>query len=248
MKRLLPLAVLLSVSYVAPSHAALFDDDEARRQIMNLRTETSSRLDRMEANSSRGQLELAGQNEQLRTEVSKLQGQLEVLLHEIESLKQRQRDFYVDLDNRVRKLETAAATAATAAAATTPAVDPAAESREYESSLNLLKEGKYKEAQASFDHFIKAYPRSSYLPNAHFWAGNAALQAKDVAAANNYFKTILSSWPSDPIVPDAMLGLANCQQALGEAKPAQETLKKLVQSYPDSSAAKAARQRLGMKP
>ncbi|BAL26580.1 tol-pal system protein YbgF [Azoarcus sp. KH32C] len=247
MKRLLPLAVLLSVSYVAPAHA-LFDDDEARRQIVNLRTETNTRLDRMEANSSRGQLELASQNEQLRTEVSKLQGQLEVLLHDIESLKQRQRDFYVDLDNRVRKLETAAATAATAAAAATPAVDPAAESREYESSLNLLKEGKYKEAQASFDHFIKAYPRSSYLPNANFWAGNAALQAKDVATANNYFKTILNTWPNDPMAPDAMLGLANCQQALGEAKPAQETLKKLVQSYPDSSAAKAARQRLGMKP
>lgn len=242
MKRLLPLAVVAALSHVAPSQAALFDDEEARRAITNLRTDITPRIERLEA-SSRGQLELANQNELLRTEVSKLQGQLEVLLHEIESLKQRQRDFYVDLDNRVRKLETAPV----AAAPTAPAPDPAAESRDYETALNLLKEGKYKEAQAAFDQFIKHYPRSGVLPGAHFWAGNAALQAKEVAVANNYFKSVLTNWPNDPVAPDAMLGLANCQQALGDTKSSQETLKKLVERFPDSSAGKAAKQRLARK-
>ena len=242
MKRLLPLAVVAALSHVTPSHA-LFDDEEARRAITNLRTDITPRIERLEA-SSRGQLELANQNELLRTEVSKLQGQLEVLLHEIESLKQRQRDFYVDLDNRVRKLETAPV----AATAEAPAADPAAESRDYEAALNLLKEGKYKEAQTAFDQFIKRYPRSPVQPGAHFWAGNAALQAKDVAVANNYFKSVLTNWPNDPVAPDAMLGIANCQQALGEAKAAQETLKKLVERFPDSSAGKAAKQRLARKP
>lgn len=240
MKRLLPLAALVSLSYFAPAHAALFDDEEARRAITNLRTELTPRIERLEANSSRGQLELANQNELLRNEVSKLQGQLEVLLHEIESLKQRQRDFYVDLDNRVRKLESTPAAAAPEA----PPADPAAESREYEGALNLLKESKFKEAQAAFDHFIKQYPRSGMLPSAHFWAGNAALQAKEVAAANGYFKAVLTNWPNDPVVPDAMLGLANSQQAMGDAKASQDTLKKLVERFPDSSAAKAAKQRL----
>lgn len=242
MKRLLPLAVVAALSHVAPSQAALFDDDEARRAITNLRTDITPRIERLEA-SSRGQLELANQNELLRTEVSKLHGQLEVLLHEIESLKQRQRDFYVDLDNRVRKLETAPVAAAPEA----PAPDPAAESRDYEAALNLLKEGKYKEAQAAFDQFIRHYPRSGVLPGAHFWAGNAALQAKEVAVANNYFKSVLTNWPNDPVAPDAMLGIANCQQALGDAKSSQETLKKLVERFPDSSAGKAAKQRLARK-
>lgn len=242
MKRLLPLAVVAALSHIAPSHA-LFDDEEARRAITNLRTDITPRIERLEA-SSRGQLELANQNELLRTEISKLQGQLEVLLHEIESLKQRQRDFYVDLDNRVRKLEAAPVAAAPEA----PAPDPAAESRDYEAALNLLKEGKYKEAQTAFDQFIKHYPRSPVQPGAHFWAGNAALQAKDVAVANNYFKSVLTNWPNDPVAPDAMLGIANCQQALGEAKASQETLKKLVERFPDSSAGKAAKQRLARKP
>ncbi|NMG44820.1 tol-pal system protein YbgF [Aromatoleum toluvorans] len=244
MKRLLPLAVLASLSYIAPSHA-LFDDDEARRAIINLRTELTPRVERLEE-SSRGQLELSNQNELLRTEVSKLHGQLEVLLHEIESLKQRQRDFYVDLDSRVRKLEATSAAAAPEAQA--PAADPAAESRDYEAALNLLKDGKYKDAQAAFDQFIKRYPRSTVLPGAHFWAGNAALQAKEVAVANNYFKTVLANWPNDPVAPDAMLGIANSQQALGDAKSSQDTLKKLVERFPESSAGKAAKQRLARKP
>jgi tol-pal system protein YbgF len=243
MKRLLPLAVLISLSSVAPAQAALFDDAEARRQIINLRTEMNTRIERLEA-SGRGQLELSNQNEQLRAEVSKLHGQLEVLLHEIEQLKQRQRDFYVDLDNRMRKLETAAVTSTPAA----PATDPAAESRDYEAALNLLRESRHKEALGGFEQFIKQYPRSSMLPSAHFWAGNAALQAKEVAAASNYFKTVLTNWPNDPVAADAMLGVANSQQAMGEAKAAQDTLRKLVERFPDSSAAKAARQRLGLKP
>lgn len=237
--RLLPLAVLLAVSAAAPARAALFDDEEARRQISVLRTELNARIERLEA-SSRGQLELANQNELLRSEIARLNGQIEVLTHEVQSLTQRQRDFYVDLDNRLRKLETATTAA--------PKIDPATESRDYEAALGLLKESKFKEAQAGFDQFIARYPGSTFLPNAHFWAGNAALQAKDVGAAGNYFRTILNNWPSDPIAPDAMLGVANAQQAMGEAKPAQETLKKLVASFPDSAAAKVARQRLGQKP
>lgn len=238
-KRLLPLAVLLAVSAVAPARAALFDDEEARRQISALRTELNARIERLEA-SSRGQLELANQNELLRGEIARLNGQIELLLHEVQSLTQRQRDFYVDLDNRLRKLETTATTP--------PPVDPAAESRDYEAALALLKESKFKEAQAGFDQFITRYPGSSFLPNAHFWAGNAALQGKDVGAAGNYFRAILNNWPNDPIAPDAMLGIANAQQAMGESKPSQETLKKLVERFPDSAAAKVARQRLGMKP
>lgn len=244
MKRLLPLAVLLSLSSIAPAQAALFDDEEARRQISNLRTEMSTRLERLEV-SSRGQFELANQNELLKAEISKLNGQLEVLLHEVESLKQRQRDFYVDLDNRVRKLEASSVAAAAAPAA--PPVDPAAESRDYEAALNLLKEAKHKEALTGFERFIKQYPRSSFQASAHFWAGNAALQAKEVAAASTYFKTVLDEWPNDPVAPDAMLGIANSQQAMGEAKASQETLRKLVERFPDSAAAKAARQRLAAR-
>ncbi|MCK0507301.1 MULTISPECIES: tol-pal system protein YbgF [Aromatoleum] len=246
MKRLLPLAMLAALSSMGPAQAGLFTDDGARRAISDMRMELNGRLERLEA-SSRGQLELASQNELLKAEISRLHGQLEVLLHEVESLKQRQRDFYVDLDTRVRQIESSRTASATTTAPNAPPPDPAAESAQYEAALNLLKEGRYKDALTGFEQFIREHPQSTFLPGAHFWAGNAALQAKEVAAASTYFNTVLKTWPQDAAAPDAMLGLANSQQALGDAKTSQETLKKLVERFPDSSAAQAARQRLGVK-
>lgn len=230
MHKLLPLAVLAALSLAGPAQAGLFDDPEARRQISDLRQELESRLE----TSNRGQLELAGQNEQLRAEVARLRGQLEVLLNEVESLKQRQRDFYVDLDTRVRNIETAAPPALQ------EPTDPAAETAEYEAALNLLKDGKGREALAAFEAFLTRYPASATAPSAHFWAGNAALQAKEVASADRHFNTVLGKWPDDVIAPDAMLGLANSQQAMGDARTSQRTLQTLVERYPNSNAAQAA--------
>ncbi len=242
MKRLLPLAAFLALSSAGPAHAGLFDDAEARRQITEIRQDLESRLE----TTSRGQIELAGQNEQLRAEVARLRGQIEVLMNEVESLKQRQRDFYVDLDARLRQIESAGAAAAQeqqqAAAA-----DPSAEAQEYEAALSQLKSGKHREALAAFEAFLVRYAASSFAPGAHFWAGNAALQAKEVAAASSHFNAVLGKWPNDAVAPDAMLGLANSQQAMGDAKTSQRTLQSLIERYPNSNAAQAAKQRLGKR-
>lgn len=248
MKRLLPLATVLALSPFAPAHAQLFGGDtEARNQIIQLRQDVQGQLE----TTSRGQLELAMQNEQLRAEVARLRGQIELLMNEVETLKQRQKDFYVDLDARLRQIETGgtagAPAAAGAPAGAAPGTDPAAESAEYEGALNLLKNGKSKEALAAFDAFTRRYPTGNFTAGAHFWAGNAALQAKDVASATRHFKTVLDKWPSDNVAPDSMLGLANSQQAMNDAAGARRTLQSLLERYPQSNAAQVARQRLNAR-
>ncbi|WP_068639485.1 tol-pal system protein YbgF [Thauera butanivorans] len=236
MKRLLPLAVILVLSSAGAAQAALFGDNEARRQITDMRQDIEGRLE----TTSRGQLELANQNEQLRAEVARLRGQIELLVNEVETLKQRQRDFYVDLDTRLRQIETGGATAAAGS-------DPAAESADYEAALNLLKEGKHREALAAFDAFVARYPTGDFSAGAHFWAGNAALQAKDINAATKHFNTVLTKWPNENVAPDALLGLANSQQSIGDAATSRRTLQTLVERYPQSNAAQVARQRLGQR-
>ncbi|MDX9717629.1 MAG: tol-pal system protein YbgF [Thauera sp.] len=239
MKRLLPLAVFLALSPAGPAHAQLFGGDtEARNQIIQLRQDVQGQLE----TTSRGQLELAMQNEQLRAEVARLRGQIELLMNEVETLKQRQKDFYVDLDARLRHLEGGGTGTAPAPGM---AADPAQESAEYQGALNLLKDGKHKEALAAFQAFTERYPSGDFTAGAHFWAGNAALQARDVASATRHFKTVIEKWPNDNVAPDAMLGLANSQQAMGDATSARNTLKSLTERYPQSNAAQVARQRLG---
>ncbi len=114
MKRLLPLAAALVLIPTAPAHAQLFGGDtEARNQVFQLRQEVQGQIE----TTSRGQLELAMQNEQMRAELARLRGQIELLTNEVETLKQRQKDFYVDLDARLRRIESGAAGNASAAPA-----------------------------------------------------------------------------------------------------------------------------------
>lgn len=252
-KRLL-LAVLLGAAL--PVQAGLFDDTEARNQIINMRNDYNARFDKLEA-GARSQLELANQIEQLKADIAKLRGQIEVLTYESEATQKRQKDFYVDLDNRLRRLEAPAPAAAEgspdaaaggAVASDAPPgapADPAAENRDYEAALNQLKAGKYREALRGFETFIKRYRSSSLQPSAYFWAGSAALQIKEVASATHYFKQVANNWPDDPKAPDALLGLANCQQTMGDDKGSRKTLETLVQKYPASTAAKTAKQKLG---
>ena len=100
-------ASLLAVSMLPFSaHAGLFDDEEARKAILDLR----SRIDALQPQiddkaTKKSLLDLATQNEQLKQEIAKLRGQLEVLTNELANAQQRQKDFYVDLDSRLRKME-----------------------------------------------------------------------------------------------------------------------------------------------
>jgi tol-pal system protein YbgF len=223
-----------------PAHA-LFDDQEARKRIDALRVEVDARLEKLEA-ATRGQIELANQIEALKAEVARLRGQIEVLTNEVESTQKRQKDFYVDLDTRLRKLETPAAEARPNEAK--PAADPAAEARDYEAALNLFKAGKHKDAQNAFLNFIQAYPNSAFLPSAHYWAASAHYQRGEYKKAMELFAKLAASWPDDAKAPDALLGQANCQQESGDAKGAKKSLETLVAKYPDSAAATVARQRL----
>ena len=255
--RLLPalMAGLFVGLAAGQAHAGLFDDEEARLRINEMRNEFNGRVSKLES-GARAQLELADQIELLKTEIARLRGENEVLSNDLANAIKRQKDFYVDLDNRLRKLEPHAAAeaapqpAASPAAAAAPAAppvtaaDPAAESRDYEAALTQLRGGKYKEAATGFIGFIRRHPGSSFQPSAHFWAASSLYQLKDNAGAAEYYAKVANQWPDDNRAPDALLGLASAQQAQGDAKAASRSLERLVAKYPSSSAAQIARQRL----
>lgn len=123
-KRASFVVVALLATFAHAAHAALFDDDEARRRIdatnqrlADLQQQIETRLAAVEQQlKGRGLADLANQLELLQSDVAKLRGQVEVVTYELDQSQKRQRDLYVDLDTRLRKLETAAATAGAAGA------------------------------------------------------------------------------------------------------------------------------------
>lgn len=240
------LLVCLALALPAPAWAALFDDEEARRQIKDLRTELTQTIDilRQRVDSvARNQLDFANQIETLRADVARLTGQVEVLTNSLEAAHKRQQDFYVDLDNRLRKLETAGA-AATPQDQVAPKADPQAEMRDYDAALGLFRGGKYKEAQGAFESFITTYPKAALLPNATYWLGSSLYQQKQFDKAAEIYGKVPATWPNDPKAPDALLARANAQVEAKDVKGAIQTLEFLNQKYPSSSAAESGRSRL----
>lgn len=244
----MPLRRLAALAFCAalatPAWAGLFSDDEARRMAAELRTTVDALTKRVD-DAARNQLDFANQVEALRAELARLTGQIEVLANGLESAHKRQQDFYVDLDNRLRQLESqaSAATAPTAEAAPAKA-DPQAELREYEAALGLLRAGKAKEAQAAFEAFIAAHPQAALLPNATYWLGSSLYQQKFYAKAAEAFGRVPASWPTDAKAPDALLAQANALLEAKDEKGAVKALETLVEKYPASSAVETARTRL----
>ena len=70
-------ALLLALAAALPARAGLFDDDEARARVDQLRRELTARIDKNEA-AQHGQIDLANQIEALRQEMARLRGENEV--------------------------------------------------------------------------------------------------------------------------------------------------------------------------
>lgn len=235
------LAAALAAAFSIQAQAGLFDDDEARARVDKLRADVAELAKRVDV-TSKNQLDFANQFEALRADISKLRGQVEVVTYELEAAQKRQKDFYVDLDNRLRKLEAAPTDARPEAKA-----DPAAETRDYETALNAFRSAKYKDAFNGFDAFIKAWPKSAFLPSAHYWAASSLYQLKDHARAAELFGIVATNWPDDAKAPDALQARANALYAAGDAKGGRKVLEQLVEKYPASTAAQGAKLRLKKK-
>src|SRR5688572_19956290 len=255
----------------APAIAqGLFDDNEARRRIEALRQQVSEnqrlveeRLGKIEsavsASTDRSAvLELASQIEALRGEIARMRGQIEVATHQVEMTDKRQKDLYLDIDTRLRKLEQAqeqAAAAAAAAAAQPPAAAAAGtppaephqspgELRAYQAALDQFKLGNYALAVSAMQGFLVTYPSSSLAPNAQYWIGMAHSGQRDYKSAIVAQRKVLAAWPDSDKAPDALLSIASSQETMGDRKSAQQTLQELIVRYPQSSAAASAKQRI----
>ena len=255
MSRILGFAFALALGLAAvPARAGIFDDDEARARI----EETRTRVDKLRIEfdevakrtdgAAKNQIDFANQIEILKSDVAKLRGQIEVLTYEVEATQKRQKDFYVDLDTRLRKLEAAAAEPKPEAKAEVQKPDPANEPRDYEAALTAFKSAKYKEALAAFQAFIKDYPSSGLLPSAHYWVASSHYQLKDFARAAEAFGHLAATWPADTRAPDALLAEANAELEGGDAKAGRRTLEMLIEKYPASSAVASAKARLKSLP
>lgn len=242
-------AALMAAFAYLPLHAnaALFDDDEARKAILELRSKVDALArdltERLDAKADKtSTLSLINQHDQTMQEIARLRGQIEVVANDLATTQKRQKDFYTDLDARLRKLEPRQVTIDGQEAAV-----GVSEQTSYDTAFGVFKSGDYKAAATALDAFVKRYPESAYAANAQYWLGNAYYAQRDCKSAISAQQVVLKNYPDSPKAPDAMLNIASCYTELKDKANATKTLNALIARYPDSSAAQTAKERGGKK-
>ena len=220
------------------AHAALFEDDEARRAILDLRqrVETMRQQNADEnANLRRSLLDLQNQIEQMRGDLARMTGQNEQLTRSITDLQQRQ----TTVDDQLKKNEPSKVSVDGREFTADPK-----EKADFDAALGIFRAGQFAQAQTAFAEFVKRYPQSGYNASALFWLGNAQYATRNYNEAIANFRSMLSLAPDHAKAPEAVLSIANCQIELKDTKAARKTLEDLTKAYPQSEAAQAGRERL----
>jgi len=222
--------VLLSLN----ATAALFEDTDARRAILELRERVERQGEEIQ-NFQRSLLEQQNQFEALREETARLRGEKEELTQEL----RRAQELSQGVDDRLKKFEPTKVKVDGVEFVADPA-----ETKAYEDALAIFRKGDFGPASAAFNDFIKRNPKSGYVVPSLFWLGNAQYANRSYTNAISNFNTLLSKAPNHMRAADSMLSVANCQLELKDIKAARKTLGDVVKSYPHTEAAAAATERL----
>lgn len=232
------------------AHAGLFDDEEARKAILDLRARIQASDDANRARIAesakasgeqtdqlrRSLLDLNAQLETQRADNAKLRGAVEQLTRDLAEL---QRSIKA-LDDRLRPLEPQKVSLDGREFVAEPD-----ERRAHDQAMAALRNGDFDKAAALLSAFVQRYPASGYSESARFWLGNALYGQKNYKEAIAVFRALVTGSPNHPRTPEAMLAMANCQIEMKDNRAARKTIDDLVKAYPASEAAAAGRERLG---
>jgi tol-pal system protein YbgF len=247
---------LLAAGLLNSAHAGLFDDEEARKAIVDLRARIAAMDEQSKARSSestaaqtqlleqiatmrRSLLDLNNQLETLRTEIAKLRGTDEQLARDLSDVQRKQKDVTQAIDDRLRKVEPVKVSVD----GRDFLVDPE-EKKAYDEAMAAIRGGDFDKSVALLGNFQRRYPATGYSDSVRFWLGNAQYGRRDYKEAINAFRAFASAAPEHPRAPEALLAMANSQAEMKDPKAARKTIDDLIKAYPKSEAAQAGKDRL----
>jgi len=234
-------------------------------------TDMEARLIRVErVINNQSLIELANQVDQLQAQTAVLRGEIETLRFELDGGSSRQRDLYLDVDQRLQVLESRSARPVVPAlAASDPSVAgesnssaadggflsgttvvselpiPTGTDRDnYQFAIDLLRAGQYADSRNAFVQFLQVFPTSPLADNAQYWLAETRYVQQDFSSALPEFEKVINVYPDSAQVPGAVLKIGFCYYELERWDDARTALERVVREYPDTTAARLAVQRL----
>ncbi len=231
---------------------------------------TQERLERLERRV-KSMTEIMLRLDRLQQEMRELRGEVEVQAHALETIKKRQRDLYLDIDQRLNQQLGSGPSAGSGASPPPPSEQrpaapparvpagppaqqrpsppvstarPAGEEKAYRTAFNLLKQGRYEDSITAFRAFLEQYPAGNYADNAQYWLGEANYVSRDFDAALAEFDRVITLHPYSPKVPGAMLKTGFIYYEQQKWAQARKRLTDLRRKYPTATESRLAKKRL----
>tara|TARA_B110000046_G_scaffold185952_1_gene230723 strand:- start:1433 stop:2227 length:795 start_codon:yes stop_codon:yes gene_type:complete len=187
----------------------------------------------------------------LQEEVQMLRGMVEELTYELQQVKQRQMEDYLDLDRRLSEViagtpavqPTTAGQVVNSIAAQSSFTSPIGQSAgpalaetaamkvDYDNASDLLlKQRDIEGAALAFNQHIIDFPSSRYVANAHYWLGEIYLLQGQEELARQAFTAVIDEHATHSKAMDARFKLGKIYHQLGDDKRARELLENTAQS------------------
>ncbi len=218
--------------------------------------ELDNRLARVErVVDNQGLMNLMSELETLRKDNQALRNEVETLRNAVDQGGERQRQLYLDVDQRLQAIEQRASAIARANA-DKPVLEggslspgelpvPGGGARaNYQAAFELLKQGRYDQASLAFRQFLAAFPDSNLSDNAQYWLAESYYVRQKYKEALAEFDTVVTRYPQSRKIPDALLKIGYCNYELKRYEAARKALSSVVQDYQETTAARLAGQRL----
>ncbi len=134
----------------------------------------------------------------------------------------------------------------TEAASAEARAEPPADSRAkaYDAAYQLYRDRRFSEARASFEAFLRDYPKTNLTDNAHFWIAETYYSEKDFESAILAYETLIKKYPDSPKTGGGLLKQGFAFVEIGDAKTGRIILNKLIERYPNTNEAEAAKKKI----
>jgi tol-pal system protein YbgF len=253
-KSFAPAALLAAASLFASGCALLVPPEEDPLYIKV--TDVDARLARVErVIDSEGLVNLLKQLEQLQKDTQELREQVEQLQFKLDQAGNAQKQQYLDVDQRLQALERALGERRAGLDAPSVLdggqlkpgqlpVPGGSDRANYQAAFELLKQGRYKEASAALRQFMVAFPDSALSDNAQYWLAETHYVSQSYDKALPEFTVVVEKYPKSRKIPDALLKIGYCNYELKRFDAARKSLQAVVSTYPETTAARLAGQRL----
>lgn len=171
-----------------------------------------------------------------------LNGRIEQLENELETIRRENRDRYSALEERLRELTGQTGLQAGGTDRLTP--DQSTEDGMYQQAVIHIEEQEYEAAISVLNEMIESYPNGKHVPMGFYYLGELyrTKDPKELEEARQNFVQLIRLHPEHAKIAEAKYKLGTIYDQLGDSPKALEYLDEVVQEHPGTSASRLAKE------